>query len=273
MPKILKKVFSAVFGALLLFVTALRCVQLFCLTDISTGFINRNAAGTIALFFALCFALMLILGILLKKGAFKNPFHKSKSRLLFNISIAAGIAMFYDFVYKCVICCKYIAEASSFRLNYFIPACLGVLSALLCTIYFVMMGVSFKTDHYDFKSFKYYHIVPVLWILFSLFSSLSDYNDGIYAEEKMLYYLVLIFGMLFFAELIRCIHSDYKKLKLLCFWGFAYAMLCFVLSVPRMIGFVFGAALTGVDFSVITYLFMSVFAASFSFSMIKLKEE
>ncbi|MDE6723443.1 MAG: hypothetical protein K2J55_04525, partial [Eubacterium sp.] len=145
MPKILKKVFSAVFGALLLFGTALRCVQLFLLTNSSTGFINRNAAGTIALFFASCFALMLIISILLKKEDFRNPFHKSKSRLLFYTSIAAGIAMFYDFIYKCVGCCKYAAEGSSFHLNYFIPACLCVLSALLCTIYFIMMGVSFKT--------------------------------------------------------------------------------------------------------------------------------
>lgn len=273
MPKILNKVFSAFIGAFLLCGTALRCIQLFFMTDASTGFINRNRAGTIVLFFLSCLAFILFIPVLLKNKDLKNPFDKSKSKLLFFASAAAGIAMFYDFVFKCVTCYKYVQEVSVLRLNYFIPLCLSAISALLCALYFVMMGVSFKTDRYDFTSFKYYHLVPVFWNLFILFSLLTDYNDGIYAEEKTLYYIAVIFGMLFFIKLMGSMNSDYKKLKSLCFFGFAYSALCFVLAVPRAVAFLFGAELYKADFSAVTYLLMFVFAAAFSFKMIRLKEE
>lgn len=273
MPKILNKVFSAMLCAFLLFGIVLRSVQLFVMTDASTGFINKNQAGTIGLFFISCLALILLILVLLKNKTFRNPFEKNESKLLFYVSVAAGIAMFYDFVFKCVICYRYAAEASAVRFNYFIPLCLSSLSALLCTLYFVMMGISFKTNSYDFKSFRYYHIVPVLWNLFSVFSMLSDYNDGIYAEEKIFHYMVLVFGMLFFTKFVGSMASDYKKLNSLCFIGFSYGVLCLILSVPRIIAFLFCAELTDVDFSAVTYLFMSAFAVLFSFKMIKLKEE
>ncbi len=273
MPKILNKVFSAAFGAVLLFCTVFRCIQLFFLTDASTGFIDHNRTGTIALFFISCLVLILLIPALLKNKAFKNPFYKFKSRLLFFVSAAAGTAMFYDFVFKCVNCYYYWTEVSEPRLNYFIPICLAALSALLCALYFIMMSISFKTDSYDFKSFKYYHAVPLIWNLFVLFSVFSDYNDGIYDEEKILHSIVLVFGMLFFIKLIGCMDSDYKKLRSLGFSGLSYGALCFILSVPRIIVLLFGAELYHADFSTVTYLFMSVFAFALSFRMIKLKEE
>ncbi|MDE5671400.1 MAG: hypothetical protein K2I14_08100, partial [Eubacterium sp.] len=161
MPKILNKVFSAAFGAILLFCAVLRSIQLFLLTDASTGFIEKDWAGTIALFFTSCLAFILLLPVLLKYKAFKNPFYKFKSNLLFAASAAAGAAMFYDFVFKCVFCYNYITEVSEPRLNYVLPICLAALSALLCSLYFIMMGISFKTDRYDFKRFKYFHIMPL----------------------------------------------------------------------------------------------------------------
>ncbi|MDE6658568.1 MAG: hypothetical protein K2K01_00445, partial [Eubacterium sp.] len=136
-------------------------------------------------------------------------------------------------------------------------------------LYFIMMGVSFKTNRYDFKSFKYYHIMPMFWNLFVLFSLLTNYNDGIYAEEKILHYIVLIFGILFFISLIGCMNSSYKGLKWLCFLGFVYEALGFVLSVPRIVAFLFGTELSSADFSAVSYLFISAFAGVFSLSMIK----
>lgn len=271
--KIRDKVFSAVTAALLLLTAAIRCVQLLFLTDASTGLIDKNRAGTIILFFISCLVFILLIPVFLKNKVFLNPFHKSRSRLLFFVSVAAGVAMFYDFVFKCVNCYKYAAAVSQPRLNYFIPVCFAALSALLCALYFIMMGVSFKTDRYDFKSFKYYHLVPLFWNLFVLFSMLTDYDDGIYAEEKTLHYIVLVFGMLFFAKLVGCINSDYNKLKSLCFSGLSYGALCLILSAPRIVAFLINVKPYGSDFSAVTYLFMSAFALTLSFKMIKLKEE
>ena len=62
--------------------------------------------------------------------------------------------MFYDFVHQCVNCFNYFAKETAAGLNYFIPLCLGALCALLCALYFVMMGISFKTDTYDFRKFR-----------------------------------------------------------------------------------------------------------------------
>ncbi|MDE6123800.1 MAG: hypothetical protein K2G22_01050 [Eubacterium sp.] len=269
MPKLLTKMISVLFGASVLCATAVRCVQMFSYTNVSTGFIMRGAEKTIALFFILCAAIVLFSALLCRKNVYKNPFSKHKSRLVFYSCIFAAIAMFYDFVHQCINCYKYISENAHFEWNYFIPVCFVGISAVLCAFYFIIMGISFVTDKYDFRNLRYFHITPVCWNLFMLLSGLTRNDDGLYAEESILHYAVLIFGMLFYIAVIRCIDSDLRKLRIFCFLGFLYGALCIVLAVPRIAAIVFGADVYTVAFSASAYLFTGAFAVSLSAEALK----
>ena len=121
MPKMLTKIIYVLFGASVFCAAVLRCVQMFRYTDASTGFILRGAEKTIALFFVLCAAAVLLCSAFLsKKISFKNPFAKHKSKVVFYSCIFAAIAMFYDFVHQCMNCYKYISENTHFKMNYFL---------------------------------------------------------------------------------------------------------------------------------------------------------
>ena len=269
MPKILTKIISVLFGASVICAAAVRCVQMFCYTNASTGFIIHGAEKTIVLFFIACAAVIMFSVLLCRKNAYRNPFSKQRSRRVFYFCIFAAVAMFYDFVHQCINCYKYISENVHFEWNYFIPVCLVGISAVLCAFYFIIMGVSFVTDKYDFRNLSYFHIMPVCWNLFMLLCTLTRNDDGLYAQESILHYSVLILGMLFHIAVIRCLESNLHKLRAFCFFGFLYGAMCFVLAVPRIAAIVFGADVYTTAFSASTYFFTGAFAVSLSAEALK----
>ena len=270
MPKMLTKMIYVLFGASVFSAVVLRCVQMFRYTEASTGFILRGAEKTVALFFTLCTAAVFLCSVFLsKKNSFKNPFAKHKSNAVFYSCIFAAIAMFYDFVHQCMNCYQYISENIHFEMNYFIPLCIVGISAVFCAFYYVIMGISFVTDKYDFRQFGYFHIMPLCWYLFMLLSGLTRNDDGLYAEESMLHYAVLIFGILFYISVVRCIDNNLRKLKTFCFLGFSYGALCIILSVPRIAAIICGMDVHTVTFSALVYLFTGIFAVSLSAEALK----
>lgn len=268
MPKISLKITFAFFGVLIAFAGALRCVHMFFYTDADTGFIKQGAVKSMLLLYAVCFLMLVMCAAFAGKADITNPFEKRKSRLVFYSAVFAGGAMFYDFVHQCINCYKHITE-SAVQINYLIPVCLTAASAVMCAVYFIIMGISYKTDRYDFRYFKYYHLMPFLWLLFQAFGVLARYNDGIYAEESIVYYLTVIFGMLFFVSFLFCLDGDNKKLKAFLFFGFSYGMLSLVLSVPRIAASLFAADINKVDFSAVTYLFVGCLSASLCVAALK----
>ena len=72
MPKMLTKIISVLFGASVICAAAVRCVQMFCYTNASTGFIIHGAEKTIVLFFIACAAVIMFSVLLCRKNAYRD---------------------------------------------------------------------------------------------------------------------------------------------------------------------------------------------------------
>ena len=262
MPKTLTKIVFGFFGASVLFAAALRCVQLFLFTDTSTGFVLQEASASVSAVYILCVFAAALCGIFFHKRLTPvDPFGKKENRRLFYVCLLTGAAMFYDFVHQCVNCFSYASRTTYLELNYLIPIFLTGITALLCTFYFIIMGISFVTDKYDFRHLVYFHLTLAIWFVLGLLTSLTRYDDSYLAVENNLRYAVLFLGITFSLVLIRCIDGGSAKLKMLCFTGASYSALSFILSAPRIIAFIAGAKLSNTDHSFVSYLFTGIFAA------------
>lgn len=270
MPKVLTKFALGLFGASVLCAAALRCVQLFSKTDIQTGFIFKEESLSAGAIYILCVIAAAVCGIFFhKKLAVVDPFSENKSRPLYYICILTGAAMFYDFVHQCVNCYDYASRTAYFELNRFAPMLIAGITAILCTFYFIIMGISFVTDKHDFRRFIRFHLVLAIRFIAELLTYLTRYDDGFLAVENNLRCAVLIFGIIFSVALIKNIDGSPAAPRMLCFAGSAYAALSFILAVPREIAFIGSAELNKVDFSSVSYLCTGFFAAALAFQALK----
>lgn len=263
-----KTVHNFIVFALTLGLVVLRSVQ-FCFYTDSTGVIVKGAESTIAAFYVialLLFAVVLIFFCRKGKVGTKDkilPLFDEKNGLLCASSSAAGIAMFSDFIFRIIISYNYISETSYARMNYFIPLCISAFFSLLCAFYFIAVGISFKSDKYIFRDFKYLHIIPLLWSVSVLCTCLTENVDVVYAEEKLLHYIVLILAIVFYVLFITS-SEGITAVEPLCAFGIAFGVFAVVISVPRIIAFIGGADLKYSDFSSVAYLFTGIFALSVS---------
>ena len=270
MPKVLTKTVFALFGASVLCAAALRCVQLVSQTDIKTGFVLKEASLSAGAVYILCVVAAACCGMLFNKRLTAiDPFAKNKSKRLFYVCVLTGAAMFYDFVHQCVNCYDYASRNAHFELNRFAPMLITGITAILCTFYFIIMGISFVTDKYDFRRFVRFHLVLAIRFIAELLTYLTRYDDGYFAVENNLRCAVLIFGIIFSVALIRNIDGNPAAPRALCFAGLSYAALSFILAVPRGIAFICGAELNKVDFSSVSYLFIGIFAIALTAEALK----
>jgi len=269
-PKAIKTIYAFLVFGVTFSAIILRTVQLIYFTDISTGSIARGAESTIIAFYVLCAAvIVLIMALMSKKlGGCRNPLAEN-SRFLCVAGIAAGLSMFYDFVHQCINCYEYISKTSYAEMNYFIPLCISGAAALICAFYYIIIGVSLNTDKYDFRQFRLFHIMPVIWALSGLLICLTRFVDNRYEEEAFLQYAVLISGIIFCISFIGCIDENKSALRAAGCAGLIYAALTFIISMPRMFVLAFGYDISPVVFSSVTYFFTGAFALVFSFNIFK----
>lgn len=270
MPKALKSIYFFLVFGITASAVVLRTSQLLYHTETETGYIKRGAENTIAAFYIICgVAVILCMAVLFSKFLkCNNLFEREKSRLLLVSGIAAGISMFYDFIHQCINIYEYITKTSYIEISYFISICVIGLSALICAFYFIAAGISFYTDRYDFKQFRYFHLAPVIWSIFGILIRLTRFEDEIYAEELFLQYSVLISAIVFYIMFIKSI-DDERSLKAAGCTGFIYFCLSFIISVPRIAAFFLGIELFNVTFSSITFLFTGIFALTVSLNIFK----
>ena len=270
MPKTAEKIVNALFICAVLSAAALRFVQMFLLTDSSKGFIIGGYEATIGGLVALCAVFIGLFGIrTFVGGVYLNPFEINKSKCFSVAGVFAAAALFYDFIHQCINCYNYAVGERYFQLNYFIPLCLAGAAALLSSFYFIVFAVSFNTDKYDFRNFKYFHFVPVSWLLFTLVSQLTRYDDGIRSAESIIYFAVIIFGILFFIFSVKCIDGGDTSIKAFCFFGVIYGVMCLILALPRIAALIFGVQVYAVRFSSCAYLFTGIFALVLCASALK----
>lgn len=278
MPKELKNFISFFTSCFLSLTVAtaiiLRVIQLIKCTDIETGHIIHSARGTMLYFYLLCIVMILLVALLSyhSKDCI-NPFEYKNNEPLSIFSIFAGISLFYDFVHQTLNCYEYIAESSQVQVNYIIPLALVAISALASSFYFFLISLYFISNKYDFRQLKYFHLMPTLWMLFKLLICIVTYVDERFDEEAFFEYAVLIFGILFFIFVIKCIDDKNFNINNVVFTGISYGLCCLIISVPRIIVFLAKIETSKVTFSSITYFFTGIFALIFSVSALESKNK
>ncbi len=275
MKKTMKKAHGFLVFLLTVGIIVLRTVQLNLYTDEATGYIKKGAEGTAAVFY--CLVLLLAVVVLVcfygkeyKAGA--NPFEKN-SKPLCVTAVLAGASMFADFIIRVVFAYNYVSNVSSVEYNYLIPLCLSAFVSLLCAFYFIVMGVSFKTDKYNFLELKYFHLILPAAPLCALVTCLTENVDVTYAEEQLLNYVVLtafiVFGILF----IKAVDDNGKNIQSLGVFSLLYAVLAVIAFVPRIIAFAFGVSFSYATFSTVAYFFTGIFALTLGINIFRQKKD
>lgn len=272
MPKVIKNIISFFLSLTVISATILRTIQLLKYTDVQTGHILQSAKETMFVFYSICIVMILFCIIFsYKANCCNNPFESKKSKALSLFSSLAGISLFYDFVHQSLNSYDYISKTSQIQMNYLVPLVLVGISALACSFYFFLMSSYFISNKYDFRQLKYFHLMPTMWMLFKLLICIVTYVDERFAEEAFFEYAVLIFGILFFILLIRCMDDEKFNLSHVVFIGISYALCALIISVPRIIVLFMDVETASVSFSSVTYLFTGLFALSFSVNILKSK--
>ena len=264
MKKTVKTVHTFIVFALTLVLVVLRSVQLCLYTD-SFGLIVKGAESTIAAFYLI--ASLLFAAVVFGYGRKSRSdvqkkrisLFDEKSRLLCAVSSLAGISMFCDFIFRIIIGYNYISDIPDARMNYFIPLCISAVFSLLCSFYFIAVGISFNSDKYLIRDFKYLHMIPLLWAVSVLCTCLTENVDVVYAEEELLHYIVLILAIVFYVLFITS-SEEITGIAPLCMFAAAFGLFAVVLSVPRLIAFFGGTDFKYSDFSSVPYLFTGIFA-------------
>lgn len=254
--------------ALTLCLVVLRAVQLCRYTD-KYGLIVKGAESTIIAYYVLSlllFALSLVFfcrrGRLLQQDD-SLDFFNEKSQLLCLTSVFAGVSMFADFIFRVILSYNYISGTPGAKLNYFIPLCVSAVFSLLCAFYFIAVGISFNSDKYVFKDFRYLHIIPLLWAVSVLCTCLTENVDAVYGEEKLLHYIVLIFAIVFYILFITSA-DGITGFAPLCGFATVYGLFAVVMALPRFIAFICKVDFGYSDFSSVSYLFTGFFALAVS---------
>lgn len=128
---------------------------------------------------------------------FDNRFHLNV------FSFGAGVGFFVDFVVSMIGIYHSIDDKSYHILTAFIPLCAGCVFALLSSFYYIVVGSSFGGSNYDFRKFRAFHIVPLLWVGAKLFGILDQAVSLLQDDIIVLKYVVLIFGVCLFFFLVN----------------------------------------------------------------------
>lgn len=274
MQKAIKHTLAFLLGLASLLAVILRLAQFFFYTDLKTGCIISSAKNTIAVFYAICFLIIILCGIIsFKAFTASNPFGRLKSGKIKLICYLTGISFFYDFVHQCLNCYNYIDAGSDIQPNYIIPLIFIALTALLSTYYFYALGESLCSDRFDLQQIKYLHLAPAAWVFFRLLICIVTYADSLYAVEVIFQYAVLVFGIIFYILIIESIINSKFNFRLLAFFGLVYSIFSIIIAVPRIIAQLFLSELCNVTFSAVTYFFTGLFALVLSVNILKERQK
>lgn len=240
---------------------ALRCVQVFKYTDFETAHIVKSASGTVSAFYVFLAASVILFSFAVVGCKPFPSANRKDGKAIFALCVLAGAGMFYDFVYRCILCFEYASATRHLVANRFVPMIFTAVFALLTAVFFFVLGISFKTARYKMSSLWFLYISPVMWALSGMLSLLTVYDDVFFAEETFLKYAALIAAIVFF--MLFALGEDKEKsvLPAVVASGLVYASLAVELAVPRIVALAAGLPLAKADFSCLSFLFTGLFAA------------
>ena len=142
---------------------ALRCVQVFKYTDFETAHIVKSASGTVSAFYVFLAASVILFSFAVVGCKPFPSANRKGGKAIFALCVLAGAGMFYDFVYRCILCFEYASATRHLVANRFVPMIFTAVFALLSAVFFFVLGISFKTARYKMSSLWFLYISPVMW--------------------------------------------------------------------------------------------------------------
>lgn len=246
---------AAAFAAL-----ALRCVQVFKYTDYETAHVLKSASESVAAFYSLLAASAVFFALSVIKYKPFSSVNRMRGKSIFALCLLSGAGMFYDFVYRCILCFDYVSSTQHPAANRLTPMICTAIFALFSAAFFIALGISFKTTRYQMSSLWFLYISPVMWAISGLLSLLTVYDDVFFAEETFLKYAAMIAAVVFFLLFALGEDKDKSALPALVAAGLVYGSFAISLSVPRIAALAAGLPLVGADFSSVSFLFTGLFA-------------
>lgn len=167
-----------------------------------------SLTGNINIFRACAFYLLVLGGVVVllldsrRHDDYAPAFCYDNSFRLDLLGYIASIGFFVDFVYNSVRVYLAVDNGSSRNLISFLPLCIGLAMALLCSLYYAIVGLSFGSTTYDFKELKLLHLAPIFWIVVRIISVLPQAVKPGEDVDMVLEYVVLAMlagGCYFFA--------------------------------------------------------------------------
>lgn len=163
---------AAAFAAL-----ALRCVQVFKYTDYETAHVLKSASESVAAFYSLLAASVVFFALSVIKCKPFSAVNRMRGKSIFALCLLSGAGMFYDFVYRCILCFDYVSSTQHPAANRLTPMICTAIFALFSAAFFIALGISFKTTRYQMSSLWFLYISPVMWAISGLLSLLTVYDD------------------------------------------------------------------------------------------------
>lgn len=121
---------AAAFAAL-----ALRCVQVFKYTDYETAHVLKSASESIAAFYSLLAASAVFFALSVIKCKPFSSVNRMRGKSIFALCLLSGGGMFYDFVYRCILCFDYVSSTQHPAANRLTP--------MICTAIFALFSAAF----------------------------------------------------------------------------------------------------------------------------------
>ncbi|MGN0531964.1 MAG: hypothetical protein ACI4IN_04115 [Eubacterium sp.] len=140
-----------------------------------------------------------------------------------------AVGFFVDFVYGAIRIYSSVESGNYHNPVDFLPLCICTVLSLICSFYYVMVGLSFSSSGHDFKELKITHIAPILWIVVQIISVLPQAAKLSQDVDVVLKYIVLIFlagGLYFFAYEVSA-QQGTQPVSLFMFRGSFYTGLLF----------------------------------------------
>ena len=85
----------------------------------------------------------------------------------------AAVGFFADFVLHCHLIYQSVASGAYHIFAGFAPLCITAAGALLSSFYYCLVGLSYASQRYDFRTVRWMHLVPVLWAIGRMLALIS----------------------------------------------------------------------------------------------------
>ena len=187
------------------------------------------------LIYALVF---LMLGILayqsFREEEYPPAFEFKKSKGVASSAFLAGIGFLIDFINSAV---GLYSSLNEKRINFAGVGAnaVSVVFALLSSLYFITVFVSYKYTSNDFRRLKFLHFAPLIWAFAKsglIILNAVAFKEDVFSSVKG---LMLIFAILFFFSFAYEIENESGAKKAFVFFLGAFSYLCLLLF---FIGFI-----------------------------------